>query len=110
MGLDCLDIIRESLGVQLPQDEAGFWAIFFSDGLVQQGCAQVPTVIVVAHGPSTATSMADTVNRLLGGDIVIGFDASLDESPLFSAKKEYLFLSFSFLTGHRTTCIILAVT
>ena len=50
-------------------------------------------VIVIAHGTSTATSMAETANRLLGiGSAAYGIDASLDESPqsVFKRLKGHL--------------------
>ena len=33
------------------------------------------------HGPSTASSMAETANRILGMQSVVGIDAALTETP-----------------------------
>lgn len=78
----CLSVIESDFSIQLPEDEAGFIALFFtSDENKNKKRAKVE-VIVVAHGESTATSMATVVNKLLGEQIVVGFDMNLEEKPL----------------------------
>lgn len=81
--LESLQYISGKFGISMPIDEAGFLAVFFSldqcPPLVSGGNVQV---IVIAHGASTATSMAEAANRLLGMHYAEGIDASLDENPL----------------------------
>ncbi|MCC8165169.1 MAG: sigma 54-interacting transcriptional regulator [Planctomycetes bacterium] len=81
VGLECLEVIKEEIGSAMPVDEAGYLAIFFSGNQSGKPSQRTVEVLVAAHGVSTARSMAGTVNRLLGREIVTGFDASLDESP-----------------------------
>ncbi len=84
VALDSLKIINKKLDVDMPIDEAGFLAAFFDLSHFQHGAKVL--VVVIAHGASTATSMAEAANRLLGMNYVIGMNASLDENP----QKVYL--------------------
>lgn len=89
----CLSVIEADFSIQLPEDEAGFLALFFtSDDSINKKTAQVE-VIVVAHGEATATSMANVVNKLLGEQIAVGFDMSLDEKPIIVLNKIQDYLS-----------------
>jgi transcriptional regulatory protein LevR len=76
-------IIEKYLNASIPEDEAGFITIFLiSDKeYISKQCGKVK-VIIIAHGNSTATSMADVANKLLGENYAIGIDAHLDKSPL----------------------------
>jgi transcriptional regulatory protein LevR len=49
-------------------------------------------IIILAHGTSTATSMADTANSLLGVKYAFGMNAPLDEKPqqVIAKLKSYL--------------------
>ncbi|EOL44150.1 sigma 54-interacting transcriptional regulator [Enterococcus caccae] len=78
----CLSVIETDFSIQLPEDEAGFLALFFTSNEGKSKKLPQVEVIVVAHGESTATSMASVVNKLLGEQIAIGFDMSLDEKPI----------------------------
>ncbi|EOI00739.1 hypothetical protein UAY_01842 [Enterococcus moraviensis ATCC BAA-383] len=88
----CLSIIEADFSVQLPEDEAGFLALFFTPNENKTKKHSTVEVIVVAHGESTATSMANVVNKLLGEQIAVGFDMSLDEKPIVTLTtiKDYL--------------------
>lgn len=89
----CLSIIETDFNVRLPEDEAGFLALFFtSNGNKTKKKAKVE-VIVVAHGESTATSMANVVNKLLGEQIAVGFDMNLDEKPIATLTNIQNYLS-----------------
>jgi transcriptional regulator with AAA-type ATPase domain/transcriptional regulatory protein LevR len=79
--VDCLKIINRVLDITMPIDEAGFLAMFF---VYHEGSVREPRrvkVIIIAHGVSTATSMAETANSLLGVDYAIGMNLPLDEKP-----------------------------
>lgn len=78
----CLSVIETDFSIQLPEDEAGFLALFFTSYENKNKKRAKVEVIVVAHGDSTATSMANVVNKLLGEQIAVGFDMSLDEKPI----------------------------
>ncbi|WOC32461.1 MULTISPECIES: sigma 54-interacting transcriptional regulator [Caproicibacterium] len=86
-----LAIINDQFDVEMPIDEAGFLAAFFNIDCL--GKRAKVRVIVIAHGSSTAASMAETANRLLGfQDAAIGINALLDESPqaVYHHLKDYL--------------------
>lgn len=91
--LDCLKIIDRTLDVSIPIDEAGFLAMFlvYDERDIEKQKKDV-IIIVVAHGPSTATSMADTANRLLGAKHAVGINAPLEEKPeqVISRVRDYL--------------------
>lgn len=91
VALRSLKIINEKFEVEMPIDEAGFLTVFFNIDCL--GKNTKVEVIVIAHGISTATSMAETANRLLGiENAAVGINASLDESPqsVYKHLKDYL--------------------
>lgn len=92
----CLKILERVYDVNIPLDEAGFIAMFFvyNDKPIKKDNNAV-SVIVLAHGDYTATSMADAANRLLGIRYAHGINAKLDESPQKVLKNliEYIRLN-----------------
>jgi transcriptional regulatory protein LevR len=96
VALESLKIIREQISVEIPIDEAGFLAVFFDLSRFQR--SERVQVIVIAHGTSTAVSLAEAANRLLGMNYAAGINASLDESP----QKVYLRLK-DYLADHSPT-------
>lgn len=93
VALDCLKIIEKTLDISIPIDEAAFLAMFlvYDDKTIREERNDVK-VIVVAHGLSTATSMAHTANMLLGVNYAVGIDAPLIEKPheVISRIKAYI--------------------
>ncbi|MDS0528409.1 sigma 54-interacting transcriptional regulator [Clostridium sp. SHJSY1] len=93
VALDALKIIDRTLDVSMPVDEAGFITMFLSYdyGNLKHKQNNVK-VIVIAHGISTATSMADAVNGLLGTKNIIGINAPIEEKPekILSKTIEYI--------------------
>ena len=79
VALDSLKLINEKFQVEMPIDEAGFLAIFFDLNHLKHHTKVL--VIVIAHGKSTATSMVETANQLLGSNYALGINAALDEKP-----------------------------
>ncbi len=79
VALDGLKIISRKFNVEMPIDEAGFLAVFFDLNHLRHHTRVL--VIVIAHGKTTATSMAEAANRLLGNNYALGLNASLDEKP-----------------------------
>lgn len=83
VALDCLKIIDRTLDVSMPIDEAGFLAMFLTyDERKTEEQKKDVRVIVIAHGESTATSMVNAANRLLGVNYALGINAPLDEKPM----------------------------
>ncbi|MBC5625080.1 sigma 54-interacting transcriptional regulator [Clostridium sp. NSJ-49] len=82
IALDLLKIIERSLDISMPIDEAGFLAIFLAyDKCNINKEEQEVKVIVIAHGETTATSMVNATNKLLGNNYAIGINAPIEESP-----------------------------
>lgn len=82
VAVDALKIIDRAIDVNMPIDEAGFIAMFLSYNYGNLKYKQNDVlVIVIAHGVSTATSMADAVNSLLGTKNVVGINAPIEEKP-----------------------------
>jgi transcriptional regulatory protein LevR/transcriptional regulator with AAA-type ATPase domain len=82
IALDCLKTIERNLDITMPIDEAGFLALFLvydENNKIHDN--QEVKVIVVAHGSTTAASMAEVANKLLGVKHVIGINAPLEEKP-----------------------------
>jgi transcriptional regulator with AAA-type ATPase domain/transcriptional regulatory protein LevR len=72
--------INKSLDIELPEDEIGFIAMYlktFSE--VDKSVSRV-AVIVLSHG-HVACGMVDVANKLLGTNLAVGIEMSLDESP-----------------------------
>lgn len=80
--LECVEMFNRMLDLSLPLDEAGFLTMFFIyDEQKKFSVKDEVKIIVLAHGNSTASGMAETVNQLLGVNHVIGINAPLDEKP-----------------------------
>lgn len=68
------------LGVRIPLDEIAFIAMFLCIDTIESNLKnQLPRVIISMHGKSTASSMAETVNSLLGIDTVVAYDMELNK-------------------------------
>lgn len=75
------DIIENEFKIDVPEDEVGFITMFLCLDIRQDKANQKVQVIVAMHGESTATSIADVSNRLLGENFVIGYNMALDQKP-----------------------------
>jgi transcriptional regulatory protein LevR/transcriptional regulator with AAA-type ATPase domain len=82
IALEVKEIIEKHIGKPIPIDEAGYLTLFLiQDNTFNDVSHDKVRVILIAHGESTATSMADVSNRLLGENYVIPIDASIDVAP-----------------------------
>jgi len=73
-------MIQKYFDVTVPLAESGFITMFLAfDDYIEKANAGRVGVIVAMHGASTASSMADVVNRLLGEKHVVGYDMPLDQ-------------------------------
>lgn len=93
IALDILKIIERSLDITMPIDEAGFLAIFltYDNDYIKNESREVK-IIVIAHGESTATSMVNATNKLLGNEYAVGINAPIEESPqlVLDRVKRYI--------------------
>lgn len=62
------------------ENEAAFLAMFFVVDNINNDMDNVK-IIQIAHGDTTATSMVNVANRLLGEEYAIGIDAPIDMKP-----------------------------
>jgi len=76
---DLVPEISRALGIGVPDDEVGFLAMFLARPLERKRKPKVG-LIVAAHGRSTAGSMADVANNLLGTNHIRAIDAPLQRS------------------------------
>lgn len=82
IALDVKDILSEYLFSSIPEDEAGYITLFLiPDTSLNTKPRDKVKVILIAHGESTATSMSDVANKLLGEDYVIPINAPIDVPP-----------------------------
>lgn len=73
--------LRVGIGLDLPEEEVELIAHFFTpEKEVRQGqkIEQKRPVLLVTHGNSTATSIAEVVNYLLGNHVIKAIDMPLD--------------------------------
>ncbi|MBU3189546.1 sigma 54-interacting transcriptional regulator [Clostridium bowmanii] len=78
--------INSSLDIELPDDEVGFIAMYLKTfSTMNQKISRV-NVIVLSHG-HVACGMVDVSNKLLGTNLAIGIEMSLEESPQTLLKK-----------------------
>lgn len=73
--------IEKEFDIEIPEDEVGFITMFLCLDIKQEKNEEKVSVIVAMHGESTATSIADVSNRLLGENFVVGYNMPLDQKP-----------------------------
>ena len=87
------DALEKEYSILVPKDEIGFITMFITDEFVSQKENNDAVVILIAmHGNSTASSMADVVNKLIGEENTFGFDMPLEKSTktAYEELKEYI--------------------
>ncbi|SFL96454.1 sigma-54-dependent transcriptional regulator [Pelosinus propionicus] len=73
-------LLKNSFDIQIPLDEIGFITMFIVlDEYVGKEYPGRVGVIVAMHGASTATSMVEVANRLLGESHAVGYDMPLEK-------------------------------
>lgn len=80
--------IEEYVHHLIPDDEAGYLTLFLvNDDKVSKKIKDKVNIIIIAHGKSTATSIAEVANDLLEENSVIGIDCPLDVNPSVVLEK-----------------------
>jgi transcriptional regulator with AAA-type ATPase domain/transcriptional regulatory protein LevR len=106
VALDCLRIIESKVDVSIPIDEAAFLTMLFIHNERNEVLrSKQVRIILIMHGESAATSIADTVNELLGVDYVKGFNLSLKVQPQIILEQ----IIFYIKTGGVKSDILLLV-
>lgn len=77
------------LGLELPEEEIGFIAMYLR-ALANSGSNPQETIgiVIVTHG-NVAQGMANVANMLLGVDMVRAVEMSLDESQILPLKGHW---------------------
>ncbi len=82
IALEVKQLIENHISKSIPIDEAGYLTLFLiPDNTFNDVSQDKVKVILIAHGESTATSMADVAGKLLGEDYVIPINAPVDIAP-----------------------------
>ncbi|MBU3220006.1 sigma 54-interacting transcriptional regulator [Clostridium algidicarnis] len=75
-------LIENAYHIKVPEDEIGFIAMFLTVNEIEsETLKQSPIVVIAMHGRTTASSMAEVVNKLVGADNTYAYDMALDKSP-----------------------------
>lgn len=99
-------ILEKEFGVNIPVDEVGFISMFLrADEPQEELLKNKPIVVVAMHGKSTASSMAEVANKLVGGDNVFAYDMNLDKEP----KEAYEELKALVVKHHQGAGVLLLV-
>ncbi|MCM8710001.1 sigma 54-interacting transcriptional regulator [Clostridium sp. SYSU_GA19001] len=80
-------IIEKHVHRSISEDEAGYLTIFLLPEEKFKNNINKVKIILIAHGETTATSMAAVANKLLGENHVIGINAPIEESPVIVLEK-----------------------
>jgi len=72
-----LRLLEEELGIQVPKQEIGYFTMFLC-AMDEEAIYPKVAVIVMAHGESTASSMAEVANKLLKTRHCHAIDMPLD--------------------------------
>ncbi|MGJ7045133.1 sigma-54-dependent transcriptional regulator [Thermoanaerobacterium thermosulfurigenes] len=78
--------LEEKLNMNIPEDETAFIAMFLQALQYGKNSSKIG-ILVMAHGNSTASSIAEVTNRLLGTDHVKALDMPLEEKPEVTLNK-----------------------
>lgn len=79
--LSIKEILEDFIGAALPLDEVGYITLFLiPDNKINTKSDKVK-IILIAHGESTATSICNVTNTLLGEDYAIPINAPIDIPP-----------------------------
>jgi len=94
LALDCVRLVEERFGIELPIDEAGFFTMFFVwEEWEAEEEAELVSVLVMTHGESTASSMAEVTNRLLDVQFAQAIDLPLNQEPRAALEKARMIAS-----------------
>lgn len=76
-------LIDNKFGIEIPIDEIGYLAMFFSASSFMSNVEETGKVrvLVIMHGKTTASSMADVANSLIGEEYADALDMPLSMKP-----------------------------
>ena len=98
VALGIKNLIETTLNLSIPIDEVGYLALFLvPDMKFSNDITDTVKIILIAHGESTASSMAEVASKLLGENCIIPINAPIDVSPakVLAQLKEVVKNNFS---------------
>lgn len=80
IAVDITTLIDDAFNIVSPVDEIGYLAMFFIDDLYAKkfGTNKKIPIILIAHGDSTATSLAEYINKCTNSNLVFGYNKRYD--------------------------------
>lgn len=73
-----IKILSDKFGILVPEDEKGFLSVLLANNIPHSDTSASIGIILVCHGFSTASSMADVANKLLNVEYVKAIDMPID--------------------------------
>lgn len=100
-------LIDSKFNIEIPVDEIGYLAMFFASEYFKdkKEIESNVKVVVAMHGASTASSMVEVVNTLIGSNFVVALDMPLSMQP----QRMYETTKNKILEIHKDKGIILMV-
>lgn len=81
-------VMEKEENIHIPVDEVGFMAMFLTvDKMEEERQGIKPVVVIAMHGKSSASSMAEVVNKLVGGENTFAYDMSLDKNTKIAYEE-----------------------
>ncbi len=76
-------LLEQKLNISIPFDEIGFISLFLTSSTFEKEKEELPRVgvLVIAHGETTATSMAEVANCLFGVQHAHALNVQLNQQP-----------------------------
>ncbi|WP_206154864.1 sigma 54-interacting transcriptional regulator [Clostridium muellerianum] len=98
--------LEQEFSIKISSEEIGFIAMFLcADSIDENDVIYKPIIVVAMHGKSTASSMTEVANKLVGGGNVYAYDMPLDKKP----QMAYMELKDFIITNHQGAGAILLV-
>lgn len=83
---EMVSMIMAHYNIEIPQDEVGFITIILMNNMINPSEKKIG-LLIISHGMSTATSMANVCNRLLNSNYVKAIDMPLEVSTKVIYEK-----------------------
>lgn len=91
-GMKIAKLIDNKFNIETPVDEIGYLAMFFASDYFKdkKEIESNVRIVVIMHGRSTASSMVEVVNTLIGSEFVVALDMPLSMNPqrMYDITKE----------------------
>ncbi|WP_432403928.1 sigma 54-interacting transcriptional regulator [Wukongibacter sp. M2B1] len=94
VAMEIAKIIDSRFNVEIPLDEIGYLTMFLASNILDIGGDESPKVgiLVIMHGNTTASSMVEVANTLVGVEHAVALDMPLSMKPqaMYETAKQYV--------------------